>query len=234
MQGGRAINFSLIKQDITAITSGGLSFYAVLSNYDKLEFCQELRRAIMKIKILFCGVLLSLVSSAYAADTTETVDTCSNAIAQLSSIIQNNDANQVVFATDKTWKNIDWIKSQLGQGTQNTISKKTYFWKGFALVTVNGMTVSTIGAVPDALEKATPQEANPTVDSAIKVLGNPQKIKQHVFLRYSWICPQTNSNLIINTDEKGKVLNMAGMSCVAANNKGKNDSDCIGFTTAGN
>ena len=188
----------------------------------------------MKIKVLFCGVLLSLVSCVYAADTTETVDACSNAIQQLSSIIQNNDANQVVFATDKTWKNIDWIKKQLGQGTQNAISKKTYFWKGFALVTVNGMTVSTIGAVPDALEKATPQDANPTVDSAIKVLGNPQKTKQHVFLRYSWICPQTNSNLIVNTDEKGKVLNMAGMSCIAAKKEGKNDSDCIGFTTAGN
>lgn len=220
-----------MKQGVAARISSELCFYAVLSKYDKLDVCQGVRIAIMKIKILFCGVLLSFTSTIFAADA---VDNCSNAIQRLSSTIQSSDNGQAALAIDKTWKNIDWIKQQLGQGTQNTISKKTYFWKGFALVTVNDMTVSTIGAVPDSLEKETPQDINPTVETTIKVLGNPQKIKQHVFLRYSWICPQTNSNLIINTDEKGKILNMAGMSCTASKKESENDSDCIGFTTAGN
>lgn len=182
----------------------------------------------MKFKKISFGILLiSLSSSVFA------VDNCSAAIGQLESIIHNPKTDQVVVNTDDTWKNIDWVKQQLGQGTQNTIIKKTYFWKGFALVTVNDITVSTIGAVPDALQKATPLDTNPTSETAIKVLGNPTKVKQNAFLRYSWICPETNSNLIINTDENGKVLNMAGMSCVS-DAKDKKDSDCIGFSTPGN
>jgi len=183
----------------------------------------------MKAKLLCLFMLFCVpVTGIFAAND------CNELIKQAAGVVLNKPTDQIVVNTDNTWQKIDWIKQQFGKGTENTIIKKTYFWKKFGLVTINDMTITTIGVTPDALEKATPNDVNPTSKDAIKVLGEPTKVDSHVFIRYSWICPNTNSNIIINTDESGKILSMAGMSCELLDNADSSTDRCVGFTTAGN
>ncbi|MAZ39746.1 MAG: hypothetical protein CMF49_06460 [Legionellales bacterium] len=176
------------------------------------------------ITISFLG-LSAISNTLFAAEAD-----CNGLIQEVSRYINNPTENKQMANKAEKWKNINWIQQQMGKGTKNTVSKKTYFWSNFGLVTINDSVVAQIGEMPQSLKKVS-IDGLPSLNDTNQILGKATSIKTQLFYRYAWVCTDTGSNLIVNTNTEGNVLGVAGMSCNSSVNDATNSPDCVGFST---
>lgn len=176
---------------------------------------------------LFTLLIFSFLCTTLSAQT----ETCSDIIAKVEHYLnQDTSDHQTSQAHVDNWHEVSWIEKQMGAGTKNEVVNKTYFWSNFGLVTVNDNTVAKIGIIPSQLAKMSANEL-PTIEAAINTLGKPTKVNTKTFYRYTWLCADTNSNLIVNATISGKVLSVAGMHCKNDIADATNSSNCVGFSS---
>jgi len=155
---------------------------------------------------------------------------CTAIINDVGNYLKGSDHSKISSDVVKNWKKISWIEKNLGAGTKSEVINKTYFWDDFGLITVNNNAIAKIGTIPKSLSKVSLTPI-PDLGLALDTLGKPTKINTKTFYRYSWVCSDTNSNLIANATASGEVLSVTGMSC--ANNMADSTSSgqCLGFSS---
>jgi len=135
--------------------------------------------------IPFCLAIFCLIQISHAQSTS---NTCTTVAGQMYDAYKNK-----TDFDSQPWGNLSWLQTNLGAPQTVTTVDKIYNWGNYSIKIEGDMPQMLIemGSRPTAIQN---MQAI-TVDKAISILGQPDKIDENNVVTYSWNCKESQSKI---------------------------------------